>query len=226
MRRYATIAMLLLMALLTITACSTDPLQPETNDPIEKRPPGISDPPPGYDHYLFILASFFDSYDWVEIEVEYSAKTGGVISVVPDGYPADHPIEITMFGDPSSDKTLTKGKLWVLAPRTGTYYLPGNSIIYRTQNLPPEGEPAAKIALPIMPWYNTDGHDGTFTTYELRDNEYMWPDTENEKTISMPWPPVDPEDVVYVTVEADPDKDGPNAILDQVADPQEPGEDD
>lgn len=231
MRLSYSLIFVLLLALLSIAACSDDLVQPQQDEqaPLDKRPREIENPPPGFDQFFVFLRQHFDEFeedDWIEITVDYAAKTGGVIEVVPEGYPTTHPIRITTFGDATAEKAMTAGTLWVLAapPSGGQIYMPGGSIPYRTLNLPAPGEPAAKIDLPIMSWYYKEDWTGEFTTYELTTNTDGWPDSENEKSTTIAWPNPDPDETLWVTVEADPNKDGPTSILDQVADPQEPGD--
>ena len=228
MRRLVPIAMTLLAFLFVLAACSDDAVSPNSSDPTEKRGKEIYDPPPGFDSFMFSLSNDFDRMNWVEVPLDLPAKMGGTISVVPAGYPATHPILITREANPEADKMLSESRLWVAVPDPGedSIYVNGDCILFRTQNIPPEGTASATIKMPVMPWYDTSSYSGIFTSYDLRLNTDGWPDSFVEKTISIIWPDPDPEIPVYLEAEIGPDKDEPSGILDRVLDPDVPGDDD
>jgi len=228
MRRLVPIAMTLSLILLVLAACSDNAVSPEKSDPADKRGRQIYDPPPGMNPFMSTLAGKFDQQNWVEIKVDLPAKMGGTVSVVPDGYPATHPIKISIAANPNADKMLVESTIWVAVPDPGLEFIsiPGDCIIFRTQNIPPNGTPTATIEMPVMPWYRTGEYNGDFASYDLHLNDYGFPAPFELQTVSIPWPPVDPDVAIYVETEAKPDKDEPNGILDRVLDPDVPGDDD
>jgi len=226
MHRLAWTAIGLLAAALLFTACSHDTVTLNAPEDGVKRVPPIFDPPEGFDPFFAALEVKFDNVIWIEVKFEaLPAKNGGTVSIVPDGYPETHPIRITLAGDPLAGNDFEEGTLWVAAePTSGSLYVPGNCIIYRTLNIPPNNKGTAIIELPIVSWYNTDNYNGTFTSYDLVLNDFDFPDADNLETIQIAWPPADPDDPIYVNVQAGPGKD--SDATDRVVDPELPGEDD
>lgn len=236
MRRPFFIFIVLMLTLFVLAACSDDTVRPEASEApdatvvqnpgsADKRLPRIS--PMDFDTFLGITNDRFETLQWIEVKYQLSAKTGGVVSVVPEGYPATHPVTVTMEPNPLAIDKIETGTLWVAAPPAGGVYLNiyGNCLLYRTENIPPAGAKSAKIDFPIMPWYRTTDYDGNFSVYDLNNDENQPLAAINMKSISVAWPPADPE-VIYVEVVADPDKEDPDRLIDRVIDPGQPGEPD
>lgn len=229
MRQLIPIAMTLLLTLFVFAACSDDIVTPDSSEAMEKARKDLYDPPPGLDPFMLALAANFDDHIWVEVPVELPVLMGGTVTVVPDGYPETHAIEITIEANPQADKTLAESTLWLAFPYPGEEIIdvPGNCIIYRTHNIPPFGTETAIISLPIMPWYETSTFSRNFTAYDLLLNSEGYPAPFEVQELTIDWRPhADPDTAIYMEFEANPDKDKPDAILDRVLDPDLPGDDD
>jgi hypothetical protein len=228
MRRPLFIFSVLVLTLLVFAACSDDTVSPDptvvqNSGSADKRLPRIS--PMDFETFIRITNDRFETLQWIEVKYPMSAKTGGSVSVVPEGYPATHPITLTVAPDPLASDKVEECTLWVAAPPADGLYLGiyGNCLLYRTQNIPPAGGKTAKVDFPIMPWYRTTDYDGNFAVYDFNNDENEPLEAINMKSITVPWPPADP-DRIYVEVNADADKEEPDRIIDRIIDPGQPGE--
>ena len=72
----------------------------ESNVTAEKRiVPEELNGPMDFDIFLFMLSHNYDNHEWIEVRVDLPAKSGGTISVLPEGYPPTHTIQLTIGGD-------------------------------------------------------------------------------------------------------------------------------
>lgn len=230
MRR--TTILFLTLILSALMGCSSELGGPVTNGgPADNTEPDkrITFPdlngPLSFDMYLSLLSNTFNTISWVDTEVTLPVRNGGTVSVLPAGYPVDHPVSITIPPNPSAAAEFEKGTISVPAPLPAGAFLevPGDCLIYRTVNIPPVGTKTATIDLPIMPWNRTDSFSGIFTTYDLHPVTEDSYEARNLETVQIPWVP-DGSETTFVQSVATLDKDVISHAIDHVTDPDEPGE--
>ncbi len=229
MRKFIAIALSLGALTLLLIACSADqaPISPSAadyaSDADKKGGPDLFDPPPGFNQYLIELSNRFDSLQWTKEEITINLMLSEEKEVSFPGY---EPIIIKFTPDsetviPLGDPTEVKFFLSVpKAPSSGTLYVPGNCMVFRTENLPDNKFGSLEIQLPVMDFYDYSNYDGIFSSCHLDSNEYGFPDAFDVELITIAdWPddPINPP--MYISVTNLEEKDNPSSATDRVLDP-------
>ncbi len=225
MRQALALTLLLCAGSLLLAACS------EVGDPVAANDPSVYDkqhpilpPPPWPDPFLVSLQETFDELTWIEVSFEVNTSTGGTFTLLPAGYPSGYPVIVNIEGNPAAGGSLQQCKIFVAAgPPAGGYLdIPGDCILYKTENFPPEEAPNATIDLPVMRWYRSSSYTGSFATYRIGLDENAFPVRQFVDNVSLPsWPPIVPNEVVYVTVPGDPGVNEGGGAAELVAEPTE-----
>ncbi len=210
---------------LLLAACSQDaaPTAPATDDAAAKRAPYIQDPTDPLDSYIFNLAWSFQTLEFQEVPIALNTS-GDLVTVSPRGYApflvefTPNPAAAAILG---ADMELPVSIAVPVAPAVGYLSTPGNSILYRTKNFPSSELGSVKLSIPIMGFYDMSNYNGTFMSYSLHWNSKLQTGTlEDQVQIVVPeWPLMEPDPVVYVTVDGIDDKDQPSSATDRILDP-------
>lgn len=235
MRRAIIIALTLGVSCLLLYGCSsetnpTDPADTTLDTSLDKRPPNIYDPPPGFDQYLVALRLRFDQIEWVQETVTFTIYDQ-TVTVYPDGH---DPVDINFTVDPDlviptgSDPPTFEATIWLpKAPDNGgTLYIPGDCIIFKTDGFPHPAYGDVTLALPIMDFYDQTDYTGTFTAFTLEENAYGYPGATNLQTIVVKdWTEPYPTIPVYMEVpEVNVVTDNPSDMTHHATDPEDIGE--
>ena len=217
---------------LLLTACS-DTIAPTDPDPYAKKPP-ILIPPPGWDPFMGELRMAFSEVEWVDVELTFNRLTtgGGTVSAVPKDYPQHLPITLTYTG---GDPTLGDGypAEWTCTivvpaqpPQGGFLDVPNGCLIYKYKDFPPPNAGDVVLGLPVNAWNDPSSYTGTFNSFIVEADADDWWFRTEEESVTVPWPPEDPGDPIYVTIHGDPGTEGGDRTGDGVIEPVDPADPD
>lgn len=172
------------------------------------------------------LRDYVQTCEWIEIDFVYPTSGDKVVSVVPAGYPESQPVTIAVHRDGDTAKAGEHGTIWLPAPpRNGdTPRELSGYMLFRTRNVPADGSTSVQVHLPVTPWQDTLNWDGNFTMYHMADETTGWIAYPDGSLASVQWPDGSSYASVRLNLSALPDKDDTQQVVDQVVEPDNPGD--
>lgn len=180
--------------------------------------------------FLNDLQDAFDNTTFLPHTISIDRRGGEFTRSIP-GYPDGAQIRILIPDDPTAgdDGKSTTSECTILLPAPpadGSFDFPGDCLLYKTENFPPENFENLVLALPVLDWNGSAQYAEMFTSYQLIEDGNGNPGPLDLSTLySRDFPP-DIGNTRYVYISQPPQSGEPSSLTDGVVDPDTIGDED